>query len=348
MLDTPLSPEPSPPVKPLLTPLSTGELFSKTIDIYRENFGRLFALLGITFLLGIAAVAVIIFIIIGAVAGGEAGGGAVAGIALLGLCAFIVVFFIAAILAGIVFNGIITHMASETILGREANLGASFQHVWARVWSLLGATIVLALGSLAVMIPIMFLAICLIGFLFMPVAFYYIWAAGVFLAPIILLEDIDAMDALSRGMKLARQHFWPIFTYLIALSILNYALQVLPQSISQAQYTQDPVTGEVIVTGSLVLVFVFSIISVGLGILMVPLTPIGTTLLYYDTRVTLENLGMDLAQQPTPDVEAITPPQSDYPSFTGQDAVNMLAATLIIIAFGLVQFSVQLILGFVF
>jgi hypothetical protein len=248
-------------------------------------------------------------------------------IAIAGLISILV-----AVLQAVFVNGTITYMASENHLGRKITIRQAFEAGRGRFAVLFGALVVFYLIVVLLAIASSLTLLCLVGFLGFGVLAYVFVNMNVFLAPVIMLENVGGMQGLMRGWVLAKTRFWTVFGLMLLIGVLSFVLSFAFSALQQL------LTGQVISAASLQTSTVAaSILSLVIGVLITPIAPIAFTLMYYDTRVRLE--GLDIALQATgkPDArpsDVLSPPVNA--NINRKDLVNILILIVGVVVIALV------------
>jgi hypothetical protein len=282
----------SPPPTPFrLRALGLAELLDETFRIYRRSFG-LFA--------GLALAVTLPGMVMNLLSGSYRSWGwltrvfqnmsnpdALQGMAqspppqtdpALGLLASLVRLILVPVTAGVVIFA-----ANEIIKGRNTTIVGALEGTLQRYWglarvALLGGVLLLA-GILLITIP------------------FVIWIAGRWLvgAPALLAEDLGPVNALGRSWQLVEGRWWrTVGIFLVVVIMTTLALAIMGATggaiIGLVPGLSDDLRGALVqVTGSLS------------GALVLPVSYIAITLMYYDLRVRREGLDLDqLAQQAQP------------------------------------------------
>ncbi len=204
---------------------------------------------------------------------------------------FLVVIAVVALITGffytVVVNSIITYVASESILGRVAGIGAAFRAVRSRFGAVTAGYLLLwvLLVALTLALAVILFA-CGLG---LGLIVYITIILGSFLTPLLVLERVGPLEGLKRTWHLAKRRFWAI----VGVYALVFLVSLLESVIASVFRSQLVVS----LTG-----LVFSLV-------IAPVTPIAYTILYYDARVRFENLTEALNR-----VEKLDPRPADVPS----------------------------------
>ena len=200
-------------------------------------------------------------------------------------------FVVGVLLNVIVVFSFICHVASENFLGRKATIIQAVRAARGRLLPLTGAVVLSAivLGVLSAL-SIAGAAI-FIGILLMPVVAYLALTVYFFLLPVMILEKVGIFFGIRRALALGKTRFWAIFGFVFGATlivfIMGLALAILGEIL--ADTTAD--------AARFVRAFINSLILV----LVLPIFPIGMTLMYYDTRVRVEGIDIAFAVAETSD-----------------------------------------------
>ena len=194
--------------------------------------------------------------------------------------------------------GAVLFAGAQIYLGREITAGAAFGQVTHRFLSYLGSFLlwILVVGLLAITV---------IG---IPFAIYFAvrWS---FYAQAVLIEGTSVTHALRRSSELVKGTWWRVFGLVLAIFLLSFMIQVILQfSLLFAFGFTEVVSGEggpqemfermfspkLTAWDDLVVYVIQSCINFFVSSLILPLVPIGITLLYFDLRIRKEGFGTEL------------------------------------------------------
>jgi len=282
----------SPPPTPFrLRALQLAELLDETFRIYRRSFG-LFA--------GLALAVTLPGMVMNLLSGSYRSWGwltrvfqnmtnpdALQGMAqspppqtnpIIGLLASLVRLILIPVTAGVII-----YAANELIKGRNTTILGALEGTLRRYWGLAGVAllggVLLFAGILLITIP------------------FVIWIAVRWLvgAPALLAEGLGPVNALGRSQQLVEGRWWrTVGIFLVVVVMTTIASAILGATggaiIGLVPGLSDDLRGALVqVTGSLT------------GALVLPVSYIAITLMYYDLRVRREGLDLDqLAQQAQP------------------------------------------------
>ena len=194
--------------------------------------------------------------------------------------------------------GALLFAGAQAFLGKQISASAAFGQVTRRFGSYLGSSLLLGL-------IVGLLAITIIG---IPFAIYFATRWG-FYAQAVLIEEHSATNALKRSRELVKGAWWRVFGIMLAIFLLAFMIQaVLQFSLLFVFGFTKEISGE----GGLLEMFrrmfspeltawdglaayvIQSFINDVVNSLMLPLTPVGITLLYFDQRIRKEGFDIEV------------------------------------------------------
>jgi len=197
-------------VKPTPKLLGIGQLFKKTLQVFKK---RIWVFIGIMI---IPILAVTVFLLL-----------SIFGLALLGRIflwssgsrlILILSFFVALIVIAV--SLLWPHLAilyavkeREIKIGTKEALRKGWPKILSLYWIMLLSAIVIGLGSL----------------LFIPGLIFWVWFS--LAVPILVAEDIKGWKALLRSKKLVKGNWWQVFFRLIPITIISLGIQFLFESV---------------------------------------------------------------------------------------------------------------------
>ncbi|HET9588689.1 MAG TPA: glycerophosphoryl diester phosphodiesterase membrane domain-containing protein [Anaerolineales bacterium] len=338
---------------PTLRPLGLGELLDQAIRLYRRNF--------LTFIGIIALVYVPVMIL--HTASTTLLSSSMLGFASsspdeifsnyaywIGMFSTLGVAFIQFILVQGIATGALTRAVADNYLGSRTGILDAYRGIRGSWLKLVGA--LLFLGLVLIGVTIWWMVPCIGWFTGLGMLAFLMAAINPLVAPAVVLEGQNAIDAVRRAWSLARRRFWPllgyvVILYLFSLLVVNGPVAIVSFALTGAfESINDPTTQLVVRS------IVQSLVSL-VGILIYyPLQMTAFTLIYLDLRVRTE--GFDLALQ-TIDTsrsrnltQAMAAPglQSTERLITGQDLGNFAILTLA--ATGIYIFFFSFIMGSAF
>jgi hypothetical protein len=120
----------------------------------------------------------------------------------------------------------------------------------------------------------------------------YLSARWIVATPVLLAEDLGALDALRRSWKLTKKQIWRAVGYLILLYLITFVVISLPVGLLQQLIIFAlPTSGIGLATG------ISTAISSSITVVWTPFYICAVVLLYYDLRVRAEGYDLDLRVQ---------------------------------------------------
>jgi hypothetical protein len=309
-----------------LLPLSLGDLFDETFDLYKRNFA-LFA--GI-----VAALHVPAHILLSSASyalgierlmqepvapGNEIG-------AALGVLAFLMVWGILYTALFVVVSGALTVAISDRYLGAPVTVGSAYRRMLRHGATLAGTWILLFCVLIPIYLTIAFVWLLVLGvaltalgaagslnneetavvmtLLFMAVSFVLTGAVmlfalqilGLFGTQIAVIEGCSPLQAIQRNWNLVQGRVFPIYAAMLLLALLLGGLSLsLHQSVV---WTLELLVFPTLQVSLLAQRLLMEVASALISLFLQPFWMICLTLLYYDQRVRREGFDLDiLAQQ---------------------------------------------------
>lgn len=247
------------------------------------------------------------------------------------ICAAYLILGATVLIQGVLIYGPVTYIASENHLGRRVSIREAFGAVRGRLVSLGCGYMALSILMVALSIPILFIAsICPPVLAAFVIVVYVGVAAAAFAAPVLTLENVSTSLGVTRAYVLGKSRFWRLIGFLIVIYIVAFIIQLAFGTVSNLLVVQ------VIQPAGFVTAVIFGrILDTILSIFILPVIPIGLTVLYYDVRARVEGLDIALAALDKPDARPsdILSPQPG-PLFTGRDWRNMGLLILVVMVIG--------------
>jgi hypothetical protein len=311
------------------------ELLDQTFRIYRDNF---LAFVSLTALVTIPLTVVNLLVTLPALdaavdvstLGSDGTMAYSSSICLSGLVSFVV-----ALLQFVLVNAPITYMTSERQMGRRVSVADAFSATRPRFASLgfgfvtFYITLVVFTMAVVLLSGALNFAPILAG---LGVVAYIGIATYALLVPVLVLENVRMSFGVSRAWSLGKARFWTTFGLMLALFVISFVISLAFTALTQLMVQQS------LQSSSFVLAQVIdAVLTTLVNVFLVPLLPIGLTLLYYDTRTRVE--GLDLALQALDNPEARP---GDVVSFPGgarlnsQDWINIVILTGAALVIGVV------------
>jgi hypothetical protein len=302
------------------------ELLDRTFRIYRENFLTL---------VGLAALVTIPLSIINLVvalpslsaASQISTFGRMSNAATSAVCFSALISMVIAVLQFVLINAPITYIASENQMGRKVSIGEAFSATRHR-FSNLGCGFILFYIVLVIFATVVILVStlfqCVPALAALGIVAYIGVATYAQLAPVLVLEDVSTSFGINRAWALGKARFWTVFGVILAIAVISFVIQFAFTAAAEWVILQ------VIPPTSLTtLDIVSTLLSTFIGIFLVPLFPIGLTLLYYDTRTRVEGLDIALQSLGRPDARPwdVTSPAGGA-GLTSKDWANIAILTI--------------------
>jgi len=231
--------------------------------------------------LGIIAVAGIPIVIVGAVLGWYVSAYALEGTDVLSmLFLLIALLIVVAILAYLIMSAAVTYVVAGHYLGNRIRVRQAYQLAWHRLGSLIGAALLVGLAVLA-------MSITIIG---IPAAIYFglTWA---FIVQTVVLEGPSARKSLSRSSFLVKKAWWRVLGILIILGLIE---SVLSGAAGGIVGFLTGLVGGAVGAGGLLIEQVSNFAGGLAGIIFMPISLIGETLLYFNLRIRKEGYSVEI------------------------------------------------------
>ena len=192
-------------------------------------------------------------------------------------------------------TGALLFASAQAYLDNHITTGAAFKQVTRRFLSYLGS-------SLLLMIVIVVLAITIIG---IPFAIYFgtRWS---FYGQAVMIEETSATNALKRSRELVKGTWWRIFGIILAIFLIAFMIQTVLQFFLLFAFGfTETISGEEGLLEMFQRMFepeltnwdrlaayvIQSFLNHFVTSLILPLTSVGITLLYFDQRIRKEGFG---------------------------------------------------------
>ncbi|RKU19289.1 hypothetical protein C6500_11355 [Candidatus Poribacteria bacterium] len=193
----------------------------------------------------------------------------------------------------------VTYASAHVYLGREITPGVALQRAWQRFWTYLGSFILwsLAVGGLTITI---------IG---IPFGIYFSVRWGLYSLPV-LFEGTTARNALRRSTELVKGTWWRVFGMMLAIFLIYFMINFILEVSSGFLLSWMGVTETEAPTGFLDTLrqlflptpseigwFSYTIrrlVSLSISALTMPISVIGSTLLYFDLRIRKEAYDIEM------------------------------------------------------
>ena len=269
-----------------LQPMDFTDILDGIFSFYRSHF-RLFLTIGVVYFVLSFSIDMISVFLLGTDATPGTG---LAILVFIILFTFVVSTFVAAGLS---------YASAHVYLGREITPEAALQRAWQRFWTYLVSFILwsLVVGGLTITI---------IG---IPFAIYFSVRWGLYSLPV-LLEGTTVSNALRRSTQLVKGTWWRVFGIMLAISLISFMIYFILEASSGFLLSWMGVTEAEEPTGLLDTLrqlfvptpseiewFSYTIrgmVSLSIATLTMPISVIGSTLLYFDLRIRKEAYDIEM------------------------------------------------------
>lgn len=268
-----------------LRPRSVWDVVDDAFDLYRANFALFAGIVALVYvpfyLVIIGWMSTRIGVLLQSNGAGSGDFAAVLAPLLVGVAAVMPVSAIAYML----YSGAIAQAVEARLQDRPTGLFLAYGRALRRFWPLLGASCVVGLLAMAAGL------VTILVFGLGAVAVFVFYA---FVSQAVVLERRGVLAAVRRSRALVAGDGGKVLGLLVLLVVLSALLSLGITSLLKVALLFVPEPGDVATRQ--VRDFVWGQVAQSLGsVLLAPLTPIATTLLYYDLRVRRE--GLDLQAQ---------------------------------------------------
>lgn len=269
-----------------LQPLETGDILDRAIRLYRDNFVT-FLLIALSVRLPIALlqVAQMYYVYRAGVAQFEfLTPQELANIDMDALGASTVIGLIAILpawLAHALSSAALAWAAAQRYFGQAATFGQAYRAAWSRVVDLL---VVSLLWWLVISVGLVF---CLV-----PGIVLAVWFSFYF--PLVMLERQGAVDALGRSKSLVDGQWWRVAWPLLGLAVMAFVAPATVIGVPVSYLCEEWLARFIPLAaagGLAQFIYQLSLIA------LTPIMLCGLVVLYYDRRVRLEGLDLDLRAQ---------------------------------------------------
>jgi hypothetical protein len=290
-----------------LGPRNVGDILKETFTIYKNNFWRLAAVVGI-----VTVPLFIISFVINLMTNGEG----ISSHAALPVSYYFVLIplYFFSFVAGILMQGAIIHAISEQYFYQPLNVGRAYSFAWRRTGSMVLAVFLTVLA----LTGIIFAAVIFALFFYLPMhqvlgnqvgvaisillaaigilAVIYLGITWAFILQTASLEHCGATDAMSRSAALVKKNWWRVLGIVLLFGIILWAIVtilLIPLIIIAAA---SAITGAIpeatpeLPTWLLICAMAIMLIAY---IIATPIFTTGETLLYFDLRVRKEQYSLD-------------------------------------------------------
>ena len=269
-----------------LQPMGFTDILDGMFSLYRSHFRLFLAIVAVYFVLGFGVDQISVFLL----ETDAMPGTSVVILVFTTLFSFAVSTFVVAGLS---------YASAYVYLGREITPGAALQRAWQRFWTYLGSFILwsLVVGGLFITI---------IG---IPFAIYFSFRWSLYTLPV-LFEGSTARNALRRSTELVKGTWWRVFGIILAVSLISFMIYFILEAssgfllswmgVTEAEEPTnllDSLRQLFVPTPSEIGWFSYTIrrlVSLSISALTMPISIIGSTLLYFDLRIRKEAFDIEM------------------------------------------------------
>lgn len=269
-----------------LQPMDFTDILDGMFSLYRNYFQLFLTIAVVYFVLSFGVDIISVFLLETDVASST------------GLMIFVFTILLSLVLSAFVVAGL-SYASAEIYLEREITPEAALQRAWQRFWTYLGSFILwsLVVGGLTITV---------IG---IPFAIYFSVRWGLYALPV-LLEGTTARNALRRSTELVKGTWWRTFGIMLAISLISFMIYFILEASSGFLLSWIGVTEAEEPTGLLdglrqlflptpdeIGWFSYTIrrlVSLGISSLTMPISAIGSTLIYFDLRIRKEAFDIEM------------------------------------------------------
>ena len=269
-----------------LQPMGFTDILDGMFSLYRSHFRLFLAIVAVYFVLGFGVDQISVFLL----ETDAMPGTSVVILVFTTLFSFAVSTFVVAGLS---------YASAHVYLGREITPGAALQRAWQRFWTYLGSFILwsLVVGGLFITI---------IG---IPFAIYFSFRWSLYTLPV-LFEGTTARNALRRSTELVKGTWWRVFGIILAVSLISFMIYFILEAssgfllswmgVTEAEEPTnllDSLRQLFVPTPSEIGWFSYTIrrlVSLSISALTMPISIIGSTLLYFDLRIRKEAFDIEM------------------------------------------------------
>ena len=270
-----------------LQPMGFTDILDGMFSLYRSHFQLFLTIAGVYLVISFGVDLISVFLHV------EADATMGTGLVILVFTVLISVAVSTFVVAGLAYA------SAHVYLGREIIPGIALQRAWQRFWTYLGSLILwsLAVGGLTVTI---------IG---IPFAIYFSVRWGLYALPV-MLEGTTARNALRRSTELIKGSWWRVFGMMVSISLISFMIYFILEAssgflltwmgVSEAEAPTglwDTLRQLFIPTPSEIGWFSYTIrrlVSLIIATFTMPISVIGSTLLYFDLRIRKEAFDIEM------------------------------------------------------
>ncbi len=251
----------------------------------------------------------------------------------VGLAGLWLLFALGVLVATGLLHGAVAVVVQEAVLGRRVGFGTVWGKAWSRLGSVLGTVLIPALAALVPMLLALFglclmlaamiasidasegghvdngtglaltgLLVLLLSAATMPLALW-IWVRFSLAPTVAVVESAGALTALRRSAQLVRGSWWRVFGYTLVMALIvggvSFAVQMAISVVTQASVFAVPLaqhaTPGTVFASVATLAITGGLLQLLTQLVLGPLLPLTSGLLYVDQRIRKENLAPVLA-----------------------------------------------------
>ena len=269
-----------------LQPMGFTDILDGMFSFYRSHFRLFVTIAGVYLVLSFGVDLMSVYLL-------EADTTTVMGLVIL---VFTVLFSVA--VSTFVAAGL-AYASAHIYLGREITPGAALQRAWQRFWTYLGSLILwsLVVGGLTITI---------VG---IPFAIYFSVRWGLYSLPV-MLEGTTARNALRRSTELVKNTWWRVLGIMVSISLISFMIYFILEAssgfllswigIAEAETPTElwdtirqlfaPTPGEI----GWFSYTIRRLVSLIIATFIMPISVIGSTLLYFDLRIRKEAFDIEM------------------------------------------------------
>ena len=189
----------------------------------------------------------------------------------------------------------LTFASAQAYLGRHITARVAFRQVKIRFWNLFGS-------SLLYWLVAVLLGITIIG---VPFAIYFLTRWG-FYVQAVMVEETSATNALRRSSELVKGAWWRVFGIMFAIQLLSVMIDLILIASTTLIFALSGIAGEIDLLEMIRrniwephgeiegILHLLHAIHTAINALIMPITAIGFTLLYFDRRIRKEGFDIEM------------------------------------------------------
>ena len=189
----------------------------------------------------------------------------------------------------------LTFASAQAYLGRHITARIAFRQVKLRFWNLFGS-------SLLYWLVAVLLGITIIG---VPFAIYFLTRWG-FYVQAVMVEKTSATKAFRRSGELVKGEWWHVFGIMFAIQLLSLMIDLILIASTTLIFALSGISGEIDLLETIRrtiwephgeiegILHLLHAIHTAIDALIMPITAIGFTLLYFDRRIRKEGFDIEM------------------------------------------------------